>query len=109
MDKSKFDNADLAKFASNFTDFTGHSGWQIKINGRTIKLRSGKSLWKEKGHAKSALKEHLKCVSHDPFPDILVKKYFKKEFVPYKEECKFWQNFLAFAEQEGILEFVELK
>lgn len=40
--------------------------YRIKYKGRYITLNSGKSLWKQLGHAKSALTNHLKLYSCCP-------------------------------------------
>lgn len=108
MTQSTFDQSDLNHFVSSFEDSGGHTGWLIKVNGKTVKLRSGKSLWTTKRHAKLALKNHLdQPWLVDGFMNKLVIKYFGKEYHP--EDHQLWLNFLAFAEEKGILEFVELK
>jgi hypothetical protein len=105
--KDEFDDADLIKFASYFTDFADHNGWQIKVYGGLIKTDSGKSLWKTKGHAKAALKQHLHWSQRDSFLTFLACKYFKDAYA--RESDKKYDNFIDFAEQKGILEFIELK
>jgi hypothetical protein len=104
----KFDEKDINHFVSFFKDFSGQTGWIIKIQGRVVKLNSGKSLWGTKRHAKLALKNHLdQPWNKDCFLTHLTVKYFGKEYHP--DDHQLWLNFLAFAERAGILEFVELK
>ena len=105
---NKFDQSDLDHFSSFFTDFGRETGWIIKINGQTVKLNSKKSIWKTKAHARNALKNHIGDFRDaECFLRKLVIKYLGKEYHP--GEHNLWKNFLAFAEEKGILEFVELK
>jgi hypothetical protein len=105
---NKFDQSDINHFTSFFKDFSGQTGWIIKINGRTVKLNSGKSLWRTKQHAKSALKNHVSDFRDaECFLRKLIIKYLGKEYHP--DDHQLWLNFLAFAEEKGIVEFVELK
>lgn len=107
MSKQQFDNSDIELFNTYFTDFSGASGWIIKINGKPIKCQSGKSLWRTEGNAKSALKEHLHNVCGPSFMTKLACKYLKDAY--HRDTDKVWKNWLDFAQERGILEFVELK
>jgi hypothetical protein len=107
MNKTKFDHSDLEKFSSYFTDFADHNGWQIKVNDRLIRTDSGKSLWKTKGHAKAALKQHLHWGQHNSFLTYLACTFFSDAYS--RERDKKYEEFLDFAEKKGMLEFVELK
>ena len=103
----KFDQSDINHFTSFFQDFGGQTGWIIKIQGRAVKLNSGKSIWKTKAHAKNALKNHIGDFSDaECFLRRLIIKHLGKEYHP--DDHKLWLNFVAFAVQRGIIEFVEL-
>lgn len=105
---NNFDQLDINHFLSFFKDFGGQTGWIIKIQGRPVKLDSGKSLWKTKAHAKSALKNNLAQFSNAScFMRRLNIKYLESEYSP--KEAELWKNWLAFAEEKGIVEFIELK
>ena len=105
---TKFDQSDIDLFSSYFADYTGMSGWIIKINGKPVKLNSGKSLWKNLSHAKNALKGHF---GNNPrveyLPRKLNKKYLNEEYS--RKENILWKNFIDFLQERGVLEFVELK
>jgi len=102
-----FSQTDLYKFQSNFDRVTHSTGWIIKIEGETVRLNSGKSIWKTKGHAKSALKNHLEDKRGETFMGYLCEKY--KEFKYFRWDEQLWKNFVDFAEKEKVIEFVELK
>lgn len=108
MIQSTFDQVDIHHFTSFFKDFGGQTGWLIKIHGQAVKLNSGKSLWKTKAHARNALRNHLRDFrDKDCFIRQLNIKYLESEYS--SKENELWKNFLAFAEEKGILEFAELK
>ncbi len=105
---TQFSQIDTNHFLSFFDNFSGQTGWLIKINGKPVKLNSGKSLWKTLSHAKSALKNHIGDFSNaECFIRRLNIKYLENEYSP--NDAVLWKNFLAFAQEKGILEFVELK
>lgn len=66
----------------------GNAAWRIKINGKYIKLRSGRSVWATRGHATSAFKN---CFLSFGGPD--------------KATADAWIQRLM---NEGILQFVNL-
>lgn len=101
-----FDTEDVSKFNSFFSNYSGNEGWRIKINGKFVKLDSKKSIWAQKGHAKAALKEHLHHFHHT-FMDHLSCRYLTDKY--HRDRDKLWKNWLTWAENNGIVEFVELK
>jgi len=105
---TEFTQTDINHFNSFFTDFSGQTGWLIKIYGKPVKLNSGKSLWKTLGHAKSALKGHMGDFARaDCFIRKMNMKYLESEYS--SDEAALWKNWLTFAQAHGIVEFVELK
>ena len=108
MNNINFDQGDINRFIAVFKEFPLNGGWQIKVNGRTIKTKSGKSLWQNKAHAKNALKNHFANVPRDMCLYLnLSEKYLGNKYA--YESNKLWNNFVDFLEAKGILEFVELK
>lgn len=101
-----FDVMDIAKFSSYFSEFSNPIGWRIKIDGGFVKLRSGKSIWSQKGHAKAALREHLNQFNKT-FYCYLTEKYLKD--ICHRDRSVLINKWLEYAEKTGIVEFVELK
>lgn len=44
---------------------------QIFYQGKTVTLKSGKNLWKTKGHAKSALRQHVTATAYRHLRELL--------------------------------------
>lgn len=76
--------------------------YRIKFRGEFITLKSGKTLWRTQGHAKSAMTNHIQSEAWygGDFKKMLEKLNLKGR---YNEEIKFvHENLVA----EGIIEYV---
>lgn len=102
MDKYNFTENDFSLFeervkAKRDNDFC--SVWIIKVFGEVYVTSSGKCGWKQKSHAKSALKLDMWS---------LVRSLNEK----YKPRCsnknKLWNDYISALEEKGIVEFVKV-
>ncbi len=76
---------------------------RVKVNGKYIYTKSGKSLWKTVGHAKSAIKHHFCSMYQNPLEKEV---YYGNQATGYKEHNAVWAGFIKHLEEKGILEFV---
>jgi hypothetical protein len=85
---------------------------RIKVNGEFIQTNSGKSLWKCKAHAKSALKNHLRWKFdreiEQYFPSLAINGRYGGMVIPRDTKTRCYHEFIDFLQNQGILEFVEL-
>lgn len=105
-----FDDNDIILFNSAFIhNLNNKGGWSIKVNGNFIKVKSGRSIWRQKSHAYLALINHL----YGSFvPRQFFQKYFNSNYFPIQkdfQEKDFWRLLISFLEEKKIVEFVELK
>lgn len=70
---------------------------RISFDGEFVKLESGKTIWRNKGFARSALLNHLTTSDKSPF-------HWRKDLQNYKDLAK---NAIKELEETGILRFVE--
>ena len=70
---------------------------RISFDGKFVKLESGKTIWRNKGFARSALLNHLTTSDKSPFR-------WHKDLQNYKDLAK---NAIKELEESGILRFVE--
>lgn len=66
----------------------------IKFNGEYVRVGSGKSVWKCRGHAKNALNNHFQ---------------YADKAILNKVGAKDAKEFVKFLENAGIIEFVEFE
>lgn len=102
----------VRKFVSSFEDGNlkpkkKQIPYRIKVNGRYIRLKSGKTIWKCLGHAKTALHNHFETTIYYPMRYTERQKLWGDQLMKvYPHDLDRYHAFLDYLVTEKIVEFV---
>ncbi len=106
----KFTKEDFEKIALYHTIPTSEKGYIIKLGNKTFESNNGKSIFRKRRSAISALKQSLRyAVCYRAEEKLIQSGVSPANVYNHEDFLNYWDNFFKQATESGFLKIIELK